>query len=162
MKALFVDIDGVLVSVSSMICNNRLNLLGLTNTVSSKVLDPVAMSNLQYILEEVPKVEIVITSSWRKHYTIEALQEMFDQYHISGSFIVGVTPVLENGYRGHEIALYLKYHPEITNFVIIDDGTDLAPFIDRLVQIDSKNGLTFSDAEKVIQKFGENNEKEGH
>lgn len=160
MKVLFTDIGGVLVSVGSMIHNNRLNLLGLTETPSNKAFDPIAASNLQYILEEVPGLEIVISSSWRKHYTMEALQEMFDKYNISGSFIVGTTPVLESENRGQEIALYLKYHPEITDFAIIDDGTDLSPYMDRLVKIDGKNGLTFLDAEKVIEKFGEKNEKE--
>lgn len=159
MKAIFTDINGVLVSVSSMVNNNRQFLAGLTDKTSDKALDPVAMSNLQYILEEVPDVEIIISSSWRKHYTLEALQEIFDQYNISGSFIVGTTPVLDSDYRGQEIALYLKYHPKITNFVIIDDKANLEPYMDRLVQVDGKNGLTFSDAEKVIQKFGESNEK---
>lgn len=161
-KVIFADIDGVFVTVASMINNNRLHTMGLTDANSHKAIDPIAMSNLQYILEEVPGVEIVITSSWRKYYTLKALQEIFDQYHISPSFIVGCTPVLESGYRGHEIELYLKYHPEITNFLIIDDDTDLEPFMDKLIQVDGKNGLTFSDAEKAIQKFGENSEKEGH
>lgn len=159
MKVLFVDIDGVLVSVGSMIHNNRLYVSGESTADSHKAIDPVAASNLHYILEEVPGVEIVISSSWRKYYTLEALQEVFDEHRIPGSFIVGTTPVLEGQSRGHEIELYLKHHPEITNFVIIDDDSDLDLYADRLVQVDGKNGLTFSDAEKVIIKFGENNEK---
>ena len=158
-KAIMLDIDGVLVTVGSMIHNNRLKLKGLTETPSYKAFDPVAASNLQYILEEVPGVEIVISSTWRKLYTMEELQEIFSQYHISPSFIVGVTPVLENRYRGHEIELYLKHNPEITDFVILDDNSDLEPYMDRWVKVDGKNGLTFSDAEKVIEKFGEYNEK---
>jgi len=155
MKVIFLDIDGPLVTVGSMIHNNRLNLLGLSNSSSHKAFDPISMSNLKYILEEVTGVEIVISSTWRKLYSLETLQEMFDKYNIPASFIVGVTPILENGYRGQEVALYLKHHPEITNFTIIDDDKDLEPYMDRLVQVDGKNGLTFSDAEKVISKFGE-------
>ena len=161
MKVIFCDIDGVLIHVGSMIHNNRLYMAGQSTASSHKAIDPIAASNLQYILEEVPDVEIVISSSFRKYYTIEALQKMFDKYNITGSFIVGTTPVLENQPRGDEIALYLKYHPEITDFVIIDDDTDLEPYMDRLVKIDGKNGLTFSDAEKVIQKFGVIDEKKG-
>ena len=159
MKVLFLDIDGPLVTVGSMIHTNRQKLLGLTDKLSHKAFDPIAASNLQYILEEVPGIEIVISSTWRKLYTLEALQEIFSEYNISPSFIVGVTPVLESRYRGQEIELYLKHNPEITNFVIIDDDSDMEPYMDRLVKVDGKNGLTFSDAEKIIQKFGENNEK---
>lgn len=160
MKVIFLDIDGVLVSVGSMIHNNRLYLAGLSTDDSHKAIDPVAMSNLHYILEEVPVVEVVVSSSWRKYCSLEDLQEMFDTYHIPGSFIVGTTPVLDKQPRGHEIGLYLKHDPEITNFVIIDDDKDLEPYMDRLVQVDGRNGLTFLDAEKVIEKFGEKNEKE--
>jgi len=100
MKVIFLDIDGPLVTVGSMIHNNRLNLLGLSNSSSHKAFDPISMSNLKYILEEVTGVEIVISSTWRKLYSLETLQEMFDKYNIPASFIVGVTPILENGYRG--------------------------------------------------------------
>jgi hypothetical protein len=162
MKAIFLDIDGCLVTVGSMIHGNRLNLLGQTDIPSHRTFDPVAMSNLQYILEEVPGVVIVISSTWRKLYTLEELQEMFGKYNISPSFIVGVTPVVDSRHRGQEVALYLKHNPEITNFIIIDDDSDLAPFMDRLVKVDGKNGLTFSDAEKAIDKFKENDEKEGN
>jgi hypothetical protein len=160
MKVLFLDIGGILVTVGSMIHNNRLNLSGLTDKHSDKAFDPIAVSNLHYILEEVPGVEVVVSSSWRKDYTLEALQKIFDEHHIPGSFIVGTTPVLDKQPRGNEIALYLKHNPEITNFVIIDDDSDLEPYMDRLVKVNGKNGLTFSDAEKVIRKFGEKNEKE--
>jgi len=158
MKVLMVDIDGVLVTIGSMVHNNRLFLAGESNADSHKAIDPIAMSNLHYILEEVPGVEIVISSSWRKYYSLEDLQELFAKYGINGSFIIGTTPVLENQPRGHEIGLYLKHHPEITDFIIIDDDSDLEPYMDRLVQVDGKNGLTFSDAENVIKKFGENSE----
>lgn len=159
MKVIFLDIDGVLVTVGSMIHNNRQYISGLSTEGSHKAIDPIAVSNLHYILEEVPAVEIVVSSSWRKHCTIKDLQEMFDRYDLPGSFIIGTTPVLDSGYRGHEIGLYLKHNPEITDFVIIDDDADLEPYMDRLVQIDGRNGLTFSDAERVIQKFGETDGK---
>ena len=160
MRALIVDFDGVLTSVASMIYNNRLKILGLSNTPTHEYFDPIASSNLQYILEELPDVQVIVSSAWRKHKTLSALQEIFEVNHILADRMIGTTPVSEEGYRGGEIETYLKDHPEITDFVIIDDDTDMNPYMNRLVKTDSRNGLTFTDAEKVIEMFGGSNEKE--
>lgn len=159
MRAIMLDFDGVLNSVQSFIYNNRQNLLGLTNVPTHESFCPIASSNLQYILEELPDVQVVISSTWRKYKTIHAIQKMFETNHILPDRIVGMTPVLESGYRGDEIHAYLKDHPEITDFVIIDDDSDMEPYMGRLVRTDSRNGLTFRDAEKVIEKFGGKNEE---
>lgn len=68
--------------------------------------------------------------------------------------MVGTTPIAESRYRGDEIKQYLDEHPEVTEFCIIDDDSDMEPFMNRLIKTDSRNGLTFTDAEKVIQMFG--------
>jgi hypothetical protein len=102
----------------------------------------------------------VVSSTWRKYKTLAALQEIFKTNRILPERMIGTTPVSENGYRGEEIETYLKNHPEITEFVIIDDDSDMDPFMDRLVKTDSRNGLTFTDAEKVIEMLGGKNEKD--
>jgi hypothetical protein len=160
MRIIFVDFDGVLNSVQSFIFNNRLNLLGLSNTPTYESFCPIASSNLQYILEELPDAQVVVSSTWRKHKTLAALQELFKTNHILPERMIGTTPVADSRYRGDEIAAYLKDHPEVTEFVIIDDDTDMEPNMDRLVKTDSRNGLTFTDAEKVIEMFGGSSEKE--
>ena len=159
MRVLFTDFDGCLNSVQSFIYNNRQNLLGLTNVPTHESFCPIASSNLQYILEELPDVQVVVSSTWRKYKTIHAIQNMFETNHILPDRIIGMTPVLESRYRGDEIGAYLKDHPEVKNFVIIDDDSDMVPYMDRLIKIDSRNGLTFRDAEKVIEKFGGKNEE---
>jgi HAD domain in Swiss Army Knife RNA repair proteins len=159
-RVLFVDFDGVLTSVGSIIYNNRLKLLGLTDTPTHESFDPIACSNLQYILEELPDVQVVVSSTWRKHKTLHALQEVFKVNNLLPERMIGTTPISEEGYRGKEIEAYLKEHPEVTEFAIIDDDSDMKPYMDRLVKTDSRNGLTFTDAEKVIEMFGGLNEKE--
>lgn len=154
MKILFLDIDGVLNSVSSFIYNNRLNLLGLNKDFSHESLCPIACSNLQYVLEECPDVNLVISSTWRKFNTFEELKEKLDKCHVCADRIVGITPVDEDRYRGNEIQKYLSAHPEVTDFVILDDDSDMEPFMDKLVKADSRNGFLFTDAEKVIEMLG--------
>jgi hypothetical protein len=160
MKVIFVDFYGVLNSVSSMIYSNRQILLGLSNTPTHQSFCPIASSNLQYILEECSDAQVVVSSTWRKHKTLNALQEIFKVNNLLPDRMIGTTPVDPDRYRGKEIELYLKDHPEVTSFVIIDDDTDMLPYLHRLVKTDSRNGLTFTDAEKVIEMLGEKNEKE--
>lgn len=160
MKVLFADFDGVLKSVSSMIYHNRMKLLGLTDIPTHESFCPIACSNLQYILEECPDVQVVVSSDWRKSRNLEALQEIFKVNNILPERMIGATPVLDDQHRGEEIGLYLKDHPEVTQFVIIDDHNKVSPYESRLILVDSRNGLTFTDAEKVIEMFGGSNEKE--
>lgn len=154
MKVIFCDWDGVLITVGAMIYNNRLRLAGLSDTPTHQAFDPIACSNLEYILEECPDVQVVVSSTWRKGHTLAALQEMLKVHQILPQRMIGTTPVSKEGYRGKEIQAYLKEHPEVTEFVILDDDSDMEPYMDRLVKTDGRNGLTFTDAEKVIEMFG--------
>lgn len=160
MRVIFCDFDGVLRSVSSMIYNNRLKLMGLTDTPTHEALCPIACSNLEYVLETLQDVQVVVSSDWRKSRNLEALKKIFEENDILADRMIGTTPVAEDLYRGDEIQTYLKDHPEVTEFVIIDNEDGVKPYLDRLVQTNSSNGLTFTDAEKVIEMFGGKNEKE--
>lgn len=159
MRIIFCDFDGCLNSVGSMIYNNRLMLLGLSNTPTHEAFDPIASSNLQYVLEELSDVQVVVSSTWRLYKTLAALQEIFKTNNLLPERMIGTTPKSESGYRGLEIEMYLKEHTEVTQFVIIDDDSDMEPYLDRLVKTDSRNGFTFTDAEKVIEMFGGSNEE---
>jgi hypothetical protein len=154
MRVIFLDFDGVLRSVSSMIYNNRLKLLSLTDTPTHESFCPIASSNLQYILEERPDVQVVVSSDWRKNKTLKALQHIFKVNNILPERMIGTTPIAKDGYRGDEIKAYLKDHPEVTKFVIIDDHDGVKPYLKRLVKVDGRNGLTFTDADKVIEMLG--------
>ena len=158
-KAIFCDWDGVLITVGSMIYNNRMKLLGLSSIPSDQAFCPIASSNLEYILEECPDVFVVVSSTWRKGKTLKSLQKMFKMNHILADRMIGTTPEIKGEYRGAEIEAYLKEHPEVTDFAIIDDENDMDPYMDRLVQTDSRNGLTFSDAERVIELLGGKSEE---
>lgn len=53
------------------------------------------MPVLADVLRQFPGVEVVISSSWREHYSLEEMKEFFaeDIRHL----VVGVTPVLRQG-----------------------------------------------------------------
>lgn len=159
MRVIMLDFDGVLNSVGSFIYNNRLYNAGLTTTPTHESFDPIACSNLEYILEELPDVQVVVSSTWRKYKTLVALQEMFKTCQLLPKRMIGTTPETKEGYRGKEIEMYLKSHPEVTQFVIIDDDADMEPYMGRLVKTDGRNGFAFTDAEKVIEMFGGSTEK---
>lgn len=123
MKAIFLDFDGVLTTLSShwRIIPEKYILLG-------KIL---AKTN----------AKIVISSSWRRdnlENTLEFITNCDINYYLANNpfpfcdKIVGQTKKLsyEERYSYHDkrgvyIQNYLKEHPEITNYVIIDDENDM-------------------------------------
>jgi hypothetical protein len=53
--------------------------------------------------------------------------------------------------RGHEIDFWLRKHPEVDRFVILDDSGDMAMHKNRLVQTDPDVGLVDEDVELAIR-----------
>lgn len=61
------------------------------------------------------------------------------------------TPEITWGDRGKEIQAWLDLHPDVTDFVIIDDRNDMQPNMNHLVQTVLKDGLTEELAAKAIK-----------
>lgn len=149
---IFLDIDGVLNSLEYVV-------LRMAKLQESHIwgIDPYAIERFQHIFTIIPEAEIVISSTWRKHYTIEELRA----YFVSMGFkypekIVGYTPNFSydrKKYRGHEIQQYCEEH-NIDNYVIIDDSTDMLPKQKKyFVNTHNASGLTFDDVIEVIHKL---------
>ena len=47
--------------------------------------------------------------------------------------------------RGSEIQQWLDGHPEVRDFVIIDDGNDMLHLTPNLVLTDARNGFQYTD-----------------
>jgi hypothetical protein len=101
-----------------------------------------AVKVLNQILEETD-AEIVVSSDWKLHCTLEELKDLFIEYGISKSPI-DVTPnlthhMISEGYhrseieefRIAEIKKWLSEHPEVTHWVAVDDLnlSDLGNFV---------------------------------
>lgn len=148
MKILFLDIDGVLNS------SQWFKALYRTTGKGGLIRDfcPLASSNLLSILQEVPDLSIVISSSWRRRNTLEQLREILSEYHVAPERVIGVTPIL-NTPRGLEIQAWLDEHPEVTQFVIVDDSADMEHLLPHLVRTQWIMGLMIDKAREIIRRF---------
>ena len=130
MKVIFLDIDGVL--------NSR-------RTPNPRkfpyVIDPKLLKRLEVILDDT-KAKVVLSSTWR--YDPAGL---FSAKHWGIPFI-DVTPDLPKQPRRKEILKWLKEHPTVDRFVVIDDEDDELDKL-PLFQPSAVTGLTAEIAKGV-------------
>jgi hypothetical protein len=158
MRILFLDFDGVLNNQGSFIYETRRRDEWEDPTATGPVnesLCPICCSNLIYILEHVTDVKIVISSTWRELFSLDWLKEKLQSYHIDSSLVIDVTPQTVSGHRNREVHMWLDSHPEVTEYVIVDDnlydGLDLNK--GNFVQTHWHEGLTFAKAIDIIVLF---------
>ncbi len=141
MKVIFLDNDGVMCLSSEWGSRNKkiqrwkLNNSDVEGFVNDKGIPAyIKMDNFNSkavkILNEILELtgsEIVVSSDWKLHCTLEQLQEMFKEYGVIKSPI-DVTPneVLKKlsdieDNRVIEINKWLSEHTEVTHWVAVDD-----------------------------------------
>lgn len=150
MKVIFLDIDGVLNSQQEAISQN------VKGTFDYEGLSRVGIGLLRKLVE-LTGAKIVLSSTWRSD-GVGAIAGAFDAHGWRGivlhKTIVGVTPHLSCN-RGGEIGDYLSTHPEITNYVIIDDDSDMLDSQkENFVNTDGVLGFTFYDMMKAMDILG--------
>ena len=147
MKAIFLDFDGVL---NSNIDFFELRKFGHPINEGNKVLNRGLLALLQEIVEQTD-AKIVLSTTWRIHFTVDEIYEMFTarDFSLPRDIFYGVTPNHMRGFsdnpmyhRGAEIHEYLKEHPEIKKFVILDD--QLTPITDPTGRYE-EDGLEYDD-----------------
>jgi hypothetical protein len=79
----------------------------------------------------------------------EIIGETPDGHH--DSEMLEVYGHIDRVFRGHEIDLWLRKHPEVERFVILDDCSDMAMHTNRLVQTDCQEGLLDEHVELAIR-----------
>lgn len=158
-RVIFLDFDGVLVTKASQArykewynkTDEWLKQSRLDRDCMK--IDPDALAALKLIVEETG-AKVVISSSWRIGRTLEHIATVLraNGFHHE---IIGKTPTRNRGTigRGGQIQQWLdKTDREIESFVILDDNSDMAHLMDRLVQCDcpSQIGLTLDDAQRAV------------
>lgn len=135
MKVIFLDFDGVL---NSMDYARRTRQIGDSCTVYD--LDPDAGARIKKLVD-LSGAKIVISSTWRINNTLAELQYDLESFGIAKEDVIGVTPRM-NAERGYEIQAWLdKTTEEIESYVIIDDSSDMAHLLPRLVRTSWKTGF---------------------
>lgn len=151
MKIIFLDIDGVL---NSKKFEDKIKWRKYPWRF--RLLDQEAILNLKDIVFETGAY-IVLSSSWRYHEDeSHAVGRQLAPYNLG---IIDMTPTggvyvdnVKEWRRGAEINAWLKEHPDVTNYVILDDDNDMLPEqMDHLVQTSWERGLEQEHIDKAIQ-----------
>lgn len=110
-------------------------------------LDSVPIAKLNYLLAQTG-AKIVVSPSWRGDF---ALQEIFAIVGIP--HYIDIIPYCESRHRGTEIQMWLDKHPEVENYVILDDDNDMSDSqLEHLVQTDwMKRGLNDENVKQAIK-----------
>lgn len=142
MKILFLDVDGV---------------LNMHNSGGMYALNRKRLQLLEKIIKETG-AQIVLSSTWRKDTT--AFKRLCRVLSYRGLKIMDRTPEFwrdEEGkrlVRGHEIQDWLDRHPEVTEYVIVDDDSDMLDSqLRNFVQTEPNTGLTEILAYRIIHKL---------
>ncbi len=150
MNIIFLDVDGILNSQQEMVSQN------VVGTMNYEGLNQVSLGLLRTLCE-LTEAKIVISSTWRSDGH-EAIAGAFEAKGWHGilmrTIIIGVTPHL-NTNRGGEIDEWLMSHPEVTNYVIVDDDADMLDSqMDNFVHVDNIMGFTLYDMVKAMDILG--------
>jgi hypothetical protein len=140
MKAIFLDIDGVLIHRSF-------------DSNDPDEFCPSACAHLRDILSRVPDARIVIISELRLGRTSDQVCRLVSgRTGILMEKFAGATPVGGKS-RAHEIQSWLADHPRVTSFVILDDG-DYSPLLSPcLIQTTQERGLLKCHADEAVRRL---------
>lgn len=125
------------------------------------------LENLELVLREFPEIELVISSSWRDHYSLPELCDMFSPD--IDARVVSVTPSIKTtppGWmppdatayeRQFEIEHWLgQNRPQGTKWLAIDDQSHLfKEGCQNLLLIDPTKGFWTSDQPRLREKIKE-------
>ena len=142
MKALFLDIDGV-------VCLHKDD----TNWADEEIFDADCCRRLKEIIEATG-CKLVLSSSWRLFpESIRSMFRQFKPFGITKECFLGRTPLY--GERGDEIMAYLKKRPQIEKFIAVDDEPFYSRVFpkDRLILTKPESGITENIKEKCIKKI---------
>lgn len=160
MKVIFLDIDGVLNTADSA-GKPRIVVEDEKNSVEFNQLDKLCVETFNKIVEAIPDVKIVITSTWRIdciiYHTLHLLYKHLKLQGIKGDMI-GSTPKFPD-YRDKEIEWWLNNNKsfDIEKYVIIDDDLDFfSEKPEALVHVQPSryaHGIQQEHVEEAIKKL---------
>lgn len=135
MKVVFLDFDGPILPRMSHVVGQE------------KKAWPSCIKQLNRITDATGAV-IVVSSTWRWGGE-DYVRELLKQWGATGQ-VAGITPVLDHKgkrvwyspQRGDEIGAWLRHHPDVRTYIILDDDDDMGTLKSRLIQTPMETGLT--------------------
>lgn len=164
MKIIFLDIDGVILPHNRSFHRKSAELLQRV----------VEATGAQIVLSSTWRLFALNNSpDWRTAHQSEWWEQTAEELKYLTSFnllLYGMTPDLvskevpqdfrqmPDGIRGKEILVWLSEHPEVTDWVVLDDiprwlGEEV---MHRAVITHPRRGLTEEDGQKIADLLGEN------
>ena len=133
----FLDIDGVLNSTHFFYKANKFERINPRSQ-----LDPEAIA----YLNEIYDWNFVLSSTWRKFYSVEGMTQMLQEVGFRGT-IIDSTPIMDwqGSLRGNEIRQYLRDNmlEDRRDYVIFDDDSDMLLWQrDHFIHVDGYFGLS--------------------
>ncbi len=149
MNIIFLDVDGVLNSISHLkeeYHKNKRPYSGFDYPFDERCLN-----NLKRLVE-VTNSYLVITSTWRMHEIGKnILLHELKKYDLDKR-VIGYTDILHRP-RGEEVKLYLDKLNQDVNFIILDDDNDFVGLEKYLIKTNYEIGLTDEDVIDGIKKL---------
>ena len=148
-KILFLDVDGVL--------NNgkwaeKVQKTENRSILNNAMLYPKSLQQLKRIIDETG-AQIVVSSSWRQISRL--MTALTQQLNLYGLSIADTTPYT-GADRGEDISAWLSNHPEVTEYAILDDDSDMTTHINHLTQTSFQTGLRKEEADNCIDILNNN------
>ena len=146
MKVIFLDFDGVLNSYKYL----------MNSETYGVAIDPSRMVLLKQIVDAA-NAKIVLSTSWREHWSKDLtgcnstgvlINNIFSEY---GLQVYDKTPELHTR-REIEIKSWLDRHPEVKNFVVLDDSLLSADYLNgHFIKTSNYfDGLDQTDVQKAM------------
>ena len=154
MNVIFLDIDGVMNNVYSSVKSRNSPEFEIidSNGVVTKVRDNLCWLGFRVLNQIIDKTKakVVLSSTWRKFYTKNEMNQIFKHYKFKGE-LIDYTPVMSGEKRGTEIQKWIDdCELDIESFIIIDDDTDMLHLRNRLIKTDAHFGLNHTHEDEAV------------
>lgn len=130
MKVIFLDFDGVINDYLTINEINDYNVEALKRIINETDAKVVVTSSHKYPWQMANNQEGML----KNHSIIKGLRER-------GVDVFDCTPIVRNREREQEILEYLKNHPEITQYLILDDDYIIESLKEHEIFLDLQSGL---------------------
>lgn len=168
MRVIFLDFDGVLNSYQSAdFWHYKRDMkrwedamdndwAGSLKEYLSMEFDPIALNNVEDLIRKVPDLKVVVSSTWRIGETVESLKKILSPAKLISEAVIDITPYFTRKMRGEEIQDWLDRHPEVTDYVIIDDDADMLDSQhSNFVHTSALHGFQYGDKLWALRILGE-------